>query len=353
MSIASEIQRLSGIRSDIFDSITNKGVTVPESATFSSCPDLIDSIQTGGGGGSNNFLYNTAYTASGICNIVGDFTATQNQVETYGELNTTAYNQVVKNGLFSGSAFNGFYINWSGLSADIARRGLPINAYEEVAFLTKGTPTKTGSFTYSAIISSNNRFNPIYQNKANNPSQVSLRAWTAALNNAADSAFSWKYQSAFINARSAGWNNDTTLFIGWYGSGTDTGTLARLTGCSANVWVYGKKIGYPYPSRPITEVSSFTSVGTATEHIDYDVQNSEWTPIITNVVGTTPYTSITGDDISNCKISDLSASVNNIAESAFELSKDSVFPTASYPSTAYTFNSASSMNYSLDGLIGG
>lgn len=348
MSIASEIQRLSGIRSDIFDSITNKGVTVPVGSTFSSCPDLIDSIQTGGGGGSNDFLYNTAYTASGICNIVGDFTATQNQVETYGELNKTAYNQFV-NG-FTGSAFNGFYINWSGLSADIARQGQPISLYERTAALTKGTPVKTGSFTYSAIISSNNhKFNTIFQNNG----LGSLRTWTAALNNSVNSAFFWKYQSAFINSQSAYWNNDTTLFIGWYGSGKNTTTLARLTSCTADVWVYGKKIGYPYPSRPITEVSSFTSVGTATEHIDYDVQNSEWTPIITNVVGTTPYTSITGDDISNCKISDLSASVNNIAESAFELSKDSVFPTASYPSTAYTFNSASSMNYSLDGLIGG
>lgn len=349
MSIASEIQRLSGIRSDIFDSITNKGVTVPESATFSSCPDLIDSIQTGGGGGSNDFLYNTAYTASGICNIVGDFTATQNQVETYGALDKTAYNQVVKNG-FSASAFNGFYINWSGVSADIVRQGVPIQVYSQTAALTKGTPVKTGSYTYSALISSNNGgHNYIYRNTGG----PSLRVWTAALNNAVNSSFFWKYQSAFINSRSADWNNDTTLFIGWYGSSTNTGTVARLTGCTADAWVYGKKIGYPYPSRPITEVSSFTSVGTATEHIDYDVQNSEWTPIITNVVGTTPYTSITGDDISDCKISDLSASVYTIAESAFELSKDSVFPIATYPSTAYTFNSASSVNYTLDGLIGG
>ncbi len=51
MSIASEIQRLSGVRSDIFTSITNKGVTVPATATLSSCPTLIDSIAGGGGGG--------------------------------------------------------------------------------------------------------------------------------------------------------------------------------------------------------------------------------------------------------------------------------------------------------------
>ena len=55
MSIASEIQRLSGVRSDIFTSITNKGVTVPSTATLSSCPTLIDSITTGGGGGGGAF----------------------------------------------------------------------------------------------------------------------------------------------------------------------------------------------------------------------------------------------------------------------------------------------------------
>jgi hypothetical protein len=61
MSIASEISRLSGVREDIFTSITNKGVTVPATATFSSCPALIDSI-TGGGGGSPTDMVNTAFT---------------------------------------------------------------------------------------------------------------------------------------------------------------------------------------------------------------------------------------------------------------------------------------------------
>jgi hypothetical protein len=49
MSIASEIQRLQGVRADIFDAITSKGVSVPSGSKLSDCPDLIASI-TGGGG---------------------------------------------------------------------------------------------------------------------------------------------------------------------------------------------------------------------------------------------------------------------------------------------------------------
>lgn len=49
MSIASEITRLYGVRSDIFTSISNKGVTVPSGSQLDDAPTLIDSISAGGG----------------------------------------------------------------------------------------------------------------------------------------------------------------------------------------------------------------------------------------------------------------------------------------------------------------
>ena len=49
MSIASEITRLQNDRSDIFASLTNKGVTVPANATYDDVAGLIDDIPTGGG----------------------------------------------------------------------------------------------------------------------------------------------------------------------------------------------------------------------------------------------------------------------------------------------------------------
>lgn len=88
MSIASEISRLSGVREDIFTSITNKGVTVPATATFSSCPALIDSI-TGGGGGSPTSMINSTFTASGFISGYRPFTATQIEVPVYDYLTYT------------------------------------------------------------------------------------------------------------------------------------------------------------------------------------------------------------------------------------------------------------------------
>lgn len=52
MSIASEITRLQTAKSDLATSIANKGVTVPANATLDDYATLVDSIQTGGGGGT-------------------------------------------------------------------------------------------------------------------------------------------------------------------------------------------------------------------------------------------------------------------------------------------------------------
>ncbi len=57
MSIASEITRLYGVRSDIFTSISNKGVTVPSGSQLDDAPTLIDSISAGGGGGAYTLDY--------------------------------------------------------------------------------------------------------------------------------------------------------------------------------------------------------------------------------------------------------------------------------------------------------
>ena len=51
MSIASEITRLQGVKSDILQAISDKGVTVPVGSALDDCPGLIASISGGGGGG--------------------------------------------------------------------------------------------------------------------------------------------------------------------------------------------------------------------------------------------------------------------------------------------------------------
>ena len=49
MTIASEITRLQGVKSNIIDAIAAKGVDVPSGAKLADCPELIASISGGGG----------------------------------------------------------------------------------------------------------------------------------------------------------------------------------------------------------------------------------------------------------------------------------------------------------------
>lgn len=58
MSIASEITRLQGVKSDILQAISDKGVEVPSGSKLDDCPDLIASISGGGGGGGVPYLKN-------------------------------------------------------------------------------------------------------------------------------------------------------------------------------------------------------------------------------------------------------------------------------------------------------
>lgn len=88
MSIASEIQRISGCREDIKNAIAAKGVTVPATATLSSCPDLIGSIQTGGGGDS--YMYDARVIAPFTGYKTASFTATQTPVSA-GEWNDVSF----------------------------------------------------------------------------------------------------------------------------------------------------------------------------------------------------------------------------------------------------------------------
>ena len=70
MSIASEIQRLQGVRTDIFDAITDKGVTVPSGSKLDDVPDLIAAI-TGGGGGETSGIIQPFSTSLGKTYTIG------------------------------------------------------------------------------------------------------------------------------------------------------------------------------------------------------------------------------------------------------------------------------------------
>lgn len=56
MSIASEITRLQGVKSNILDAIAAKGVSVPSGAKLADCPELISLISGGGGFEADNIV---------------------------------------------------------------------------------------------------------------------------------------------------------------------------------------------------------------------------------------------------------------------------------------------------------
>ena len=58
MSIASEITRLQGVKTNILQAISDKGVEVPSGSMLADCPNLIASISGGGGEGGTPYLKN-------------------------------------------------------------------------------------------------------------------------------------------------------------------------------------------------------------------------------------------------------------------------------------------------------
>lgn len=86
-SIADEITRLSGCRNDILSAISSKGVTVPADSVLSSCPALINSIPTGGGGAPTGMI-NSGFSGTGSMTYYQPFTAEQKQVPVYDEVSS-------------------------------------------------------------------------------------------------------------------------------------------------------------------------------------------------------------------------------------------------------------------------
>ena len=107
MSIASEITRLYGVRSDIFTAITNKGVTVPSGSQLDDAPTLIGSISAGGGG-----AYTLDYTNP---NQYCTFKANNPNCSRSGALITPAYtltnNYVLDNLTLNGNNIQGSSFN--------------------------------------------------------------------------------------------------------------------------------------------------------------------------------------------------------------------------------------------------
>lgn len=318
MSIASEIQRLSGIRSDIFDSITNKGVTVPVGSTFSSCPDLIDSIQTGGGGGSNT-LYNTGAVAtaraSGFC--IGS--ASQISTPIYGPVTLT------------GSATVASYSYTRGVKA----WAFPVSAISSIS--ATGTydlgviPTATPSNTYlSAVVT------------RQNSTAATIAGWyvlgSEPYGIITPHTFYWSAAKNVLTATTGRY-----VLVGWFATGASTQrtavpalTAGQLSGTVTGIDVTGQS--YPYPDRPLTETAQISSVGSAVEYLTFD---GDW--IHTNASGI-GFSGISGTGSYENYVGDTEVMIGkNMAYNAALMGlngwADPLFNTADYPRSDYKFTS--------------
>ena len=227
MSIASEIQRLSGVRGDIFDSITNKGVTVPATATFSSCPDLIDSIVTGGG--SVNSFINTGFNATGETQYMREFTATQIYNPGIVALTGSEYGspdlQLRSNNSWPHVVTAHFSVMKH--SGELGCSGLIYGASTDTAY-SAFPETVTGNLYYDM------------QSDPSNPTASPIGYWSVE---SGSTLF-----SAYITAGGTAFENNHHYY-GYYTGSTyvsDTVRDMRFSGVSGD---FGNP-GYPYPTYP-------------------------------------------------------------------------------------------------------
>lgn len=134
MSIASEIARLQTVKADIKAAIEDKGVTVPSGSTLDNFADLVEAIQTGGGGGGidwDDFVNLTApesivldtatviqkytFAGTGVQSISGDSVTEIKEYAFYEcpSLKSVSFPNltVMRNGTGSNTNSNGFFFN--------------------------------------------------------------------------------------------------------------------------------------------------------------------------------------------------------------------------------------------------
>lgn len=129
MSIASEIARLQGVKSNILDAIAAKGVDVPAVAALADCPELIASISGGGGGGGDTLR------VARIDSVRGNFIVDDN-----GYIGLRLNDYFPHDG---GTFLDNYAVVVSG--ADFSSAGLG-----QVTFLTPGTDS-IGGRTYPTV----------------------------------------------------------------------------------------------------------------------------------------------------------------------------------------------------------
>lgn len=244
MSIASEIQRISGCREDIKTAIAAKGVTVPETATLSSCPDLIASITGGGGGGS--YMYDASVIAPFTGYKTASFTATQTPVSAgnWNDVNFT----------YSSSGLDGSYLNITyvmPVSALICADTIPMSSLFHFEFDDNIRYARLGRISAKSYYNDRYEIKSIYNDFSMTGSTgegvINTGNWNSLrddLNRYGDWASRWNLQDSATDPCYITISFD----ISNYNYNLSLPTASSVV--NQNYTVTGT--AYPYPDRPIT-----------------------------------------------------------------------------------------------------
>ena len=324
MSIASEIERLSGVRSDIFTSITNKGVTVPVGSTFSSCPSLIDQIE--GGGGPATSMINSGFTASGYVSGYRPFTATQNIITT--------------------SSFEDRTESWT--SAVTSRAGNNILIPVPSAAIKNYWETNSANHIESII--------NFYYTATNPAGSMPMTAYMVPISDWGADARFWSgdvtissppmsahipfsmakcYEALANNSAQWQWSiQDGLVYIGlqdaWWVAGNN---IKEMEVSSYYRAVTGTTTAYPYPTYPTT----------TTGYITNDISGKEsFTGTITKVpnIYTSGYKNVVYDNSPEGGATALSPVSTNLTSFSLNILKNTLTARTNYNvnSTAYSYN---------------
>ena len=326
MSIASEIERLSGVRGDIFTSITNKGVTVPVGSTFSSCPSLIDSIVTGGGGSADS-LINTGFVATGFYSAYRPFTATQN-IETISSFEdrteswTSAVTSQANNRILIPVPSSTIKDYWESNSANHVQS--IINFYYTGGQLgnIKMTAYMVPYLTYSP--EGNSIFWDGDVSILSNPMSAQI-------------PFSMETCYGVLANNSAQWQwniRDGLVYIGlqdqWYAVGNN---VTEMEVSSYYVAVTGTTTAYPYPSYPTTTTGYITNEVSG-------IESFTGTTIKFPNISTSGYKNVVYDNSPEGGATALSPVSTNLTSFRLNMLKNTLTARTNYNvnSTAYSYN---------------
>lgn len=338
-SIADEITRLSGCRNDILSAISSKGVTVPADAVLSSCPALIDSIQTGGG--SQSTLYNTAFTGyitatgSGEIHVTQKVQSAYDYLEIYPVDNGTGYYSQSTASATAGMMFL-FDTSVSSIS-HLSGAWNPTTSYNllsPTAFITIGI--RPASSTSYLVRDSNWSANLRYFTPAN--SEFTASASTTLLQEL-NSYLTGGYYTpgtvqAFIGFELRGRRNMVSAYTPNTANCSITAEAATLTGTS-----------YPYPDRPAEEYLPVTVSATGSEYITTSSASAlvELAPTTGNRVEWDTGCTASGSSTTTSFTDQFSGMV--VGGTYYKCTQKSVFHTlqysslylSDYPSSAYIF----------------